>query len=93
LQRYEIAEIVHDAIMFRDSIKYDLYCSCILPTHVHMVFRPLDDIESDYKLRVGNAPETSKQYPLYYPVTEILGSLKKHTALEANKILGRRGAF
>ncbi|MCX6145130.1 MAG: hypothetical protein NTZ35_18155 [Ignavibacteriales bacterium] len=93
LQNADVAEIVQEAIMFRDGIKYDLYASCIMPTHVHMVFQLLDGSASEISQpgRNNNAEQNRKL--VRYPVTEILGSLKKHTALEANKVLGRRGAF
>jgi putative transposase len=49
LRKAAVAEVVQDAIMFQDGIKFDLYASCIMPTHVHMVFQLLD----------GNATEIS----------------------------------
>jgi putative transposase len=79
--------------MFRDGIKFELYASCIMPTHVHIVFQLLDGIASESSpLARNNCAEQDRKL-VFYPVTEILGSLKKHTALESNKILGRRGAF
>jgi putative transposase len=93
LQNAAVAEIVQDAIMFRDGLKYDLYASCIMPTHVHIVFQLLEGSAREISQpdRNNNAEENRRL--VRYPVTEILGSLKKHTALEANKVLGRRGAF
>nr|WP_255233344.1 transposase [Aliifodinibius salipaludis] len=61
---------------YRDSKKYDLYAYCIMPNHVHLVFKLLkteDEIDN--------------------PVTEILRSLKRFTAREAKKALGREGQF
>jgi len=79
--------------MFRDGIKYDLYASSIMPTHVHIVFQLLDGNAGDIKPPARNGDGEQNRHLSYFPVTEILGSLKKHTALEANKILRRRGAF
>ena len=93
LQKADVAEIVQDTIMFRDGIKYDLYASCIMPTHVHMVFRLLDGSATEVSQPARNSYAEPNRKLVRYPVTEILGSLKKHTALEANKVLGRRGAF
>jgi len=79
--------------MFRDGIKYDLYASCIMPTHVHMVFQLLDGIATEISQFAQKKSAEQNRKSRLYLVTEILGSLKKHTALESNKILGRRGAF
>jgi hypothetical protein len=38
LREPEIAQIVHDAILFQDRKQYDLIAHCIMPNHVHMVF-------------------------------------------------------
>jgi REP element-mobilizing transposase RayT len=89
----EIAGIVEESIRFRDGTKYDLYSHCIMPNHVHMVFKLLGEgregpIESD-----GNDSADTDWSRSLHPVTDILASLKKHSALEANRILGRRGAF
>jgi putative transposase len=93
LQNAAVAEIVQDAIMFRDGLKYDLYASCIMPTHVHIVFQLLGSKASSIPQPTRNSEAEQNRRLVRYPVTEILGSLKKHTALEANKILRRRGAF
>jgi putative transposase len=93
LQKADVARIVQDAVKFRDGVKYDLYASCIMPTHVHMVFRLFDGIAIEIPILALNNAAKQNRKLVVYPVTEILGSLKKHTALEANKILGRRGAF
>ena len=38
LKNSEIAEIVREAIHYRDGKQYDLLAYCIMPNHVHMVF-------------------------------------------------------
>lgn len=71
-----IADVVADAIHFRNGKVYDLESFCVMPTHAHLVCTPL--IKSDQ---------------IYYGLTEILHSLKRFTARQANLILNRSGAF
>ena len=75
LREVQIAQLVNDAIHYRDGKEYGLEAFCIMPNHVHMVIRPL---------WAGDR---------YYPLAEILKSLKGYTARMANKILGRSGYF
>ncbi|MBV6449725.1 MAG: hypothetical protein MHPDNHAH_00438 [Anaerolineales bacterium] len=76
LKNEQIANVVAEAIQFRDGKVYDLISYCIMLNHVHLVCTPLE-----------------KMAGMYYGLTEILHSLKRHTAREANKILQRNGAF
>lgn len=71
-----IAEVVAEAIHFRDKKQYELYAFTIMSNHVHMVFATV---------RRADCPS--------YTVTEILQKLKWNTALKANRILKRSGAF
>lgn len=76
LRQSELAALVCEAIEFRDGNQYELYAYCIMPNHVHIVFKLLNsDLETEF------------------PVTKILGSLKRFTAREANKVLKRKGQF
>ena len=72
LRKEEIASIVMEAIIHRDTRDYRLFCATIMPNHIHLVF----ELERN-------------TIPLY----KILQSLKRHTALHANRILRRSGAF
>jgi putative transposase len=93
LRETEIAEIVVDTIRFRDGTIYDLYAYCIMPNHVHLVFKlPCEDGKSPGERGCSNSEE-GDQIGSHHPVTGILGSLKKHSSLEANRKLDRRGAF
>ena len=78
LREAPIASVVEEAIHFYDEAKYDLYAYCIMPNHVHLVFRLLQQ------------PAKSRDK---YPATKILHSIKSYTALECNKILERSGSF
>ena len=61
----EIAAMVTDAILYRESKHYDLHAFVVMPNHVHLLITPM----------VG--------------VTKIMHSLKRFTAFEANRTLGR----
>jgi REP element-mobilizing transposase RayT len=71
-----VANIVAEAIRYRDGKVYTLDAFTIMPNHGHLVFTPLE-----------------KDKGVYYSLTEILQSLKRHTARKANEVLGRSGAF
>ena len=84
----EIAEIVAEALHYRDGKVYDLLAYCIMPNHVHVVFvgrtgSPSNDTDRNVIL--------ANEDPI--PLQTILQSLKRHTARQANLKLGRQGAF
>lgn len=80
-----IAQLVYDAILYRDGEQYNLICFTIMPNHVHMVFSPLITAQP------GKAHHKGKSGK--YLLSPIMESLKKYTAGEANNMLGRSGAF
>ncbi|MBI3005276.1 MAG: hypothetical protein HYY49_07645 [Ignavibacteriales bacterium] len=79
-----IAEIVAEAIHFRNSKMYDLLAFCVMPNHVHLIFEPIYQTEDGNVGRRGSSP---------YIVTNILENLKWFTAFKANQVLSRSGAF
>jgi REP element-mobilizing transposase RayT len=90
LREPAIAEIVKEAIHYRDGLQYDLLSYCIMPNHVHMVFdlggRP------DWPARPYDRGNFQAGGLTYTPA-KILKKLKWYTALKANECLGRHGAF
>ena len=72
-----IAKIVSDSLHFWDNNSIELYCYCIMSNHVHVVLRLLDETEADNEKRLN----------------EVMHSIKRFSAREANKILGRQGEF
>lgn len=90
LSRPEIADILKEALHFRDGKVYDLHAYSILSNHAHIVFEPIgsgsewhsdprvSDYQSDLQIQ---------------PLQKIMQSLKRHTARKSNMILGREGAF
>ena len=78
LQKEAIAQVVADALHHLNGKKYDLLAYCIMPNHVHVVFKPLP---------------TSPQSDEYYPLADIMQSIKGFTARQSNRLLKRRGPF
>jgi REP element-mobilizing transposase RayT len=79
LEKEEIAHVVQGALYYYDEEAYDLYAYCVMPNHVHMVFRHFVTSEGDQEND--------------YPITNILQSIKSYSALECNKLLNRKGKF
>lgn len=77
LANSDIANIIEEALLYRDKKEYDLFAFCIMSNHVHMIFQLLDDALSKTE----------------FPVTNILRKLKSFTGLKANQKLERTGAF
>lgn len=77
LSKKAVAKLVCEAIHYRNSKEYDLYASCVMPNHVHIVFQMVNQSNKD-------------DVPV---VTNMLQSLKSYTALKANEILKRTGQF
>ena len=71
LARRDVGELTASAVRHFDGERYRLYAWCVMPNHVHAVFRLL----GAWKLE------------------STLHSWKSFTAKQANRLLGRRGAF
>lgn len=78
LSQPEIADVVKEAFHYRDGKVFDLHAYCIMPNHVHVVFEPSSKSDCHSDL---------------LPLNKIMQSLKRHTARQANLILGREDAF
>lgn len=81
----EIADVAKKALQYRDGKVFDLHAYCIMSNHVHVVFQPLS--KPSYQPDLPGASEWHSDLPT------IMQSLMRHTARQANKILGREGAF
>lgn len=84
LQEPQVAALVAESLRYRDGRVYTLHAFCIMPNHVHLVCTPLPVVVEQVG-RFGKSP--------YYPLAQILHSLKRYTAREANRLLGRTGPF
>jgi REP element-mobilizing transposase RayT len=78
----KIAELLKDSLHFRDGKDYDLIAYTIMSNHIHLAFIP-------YLKKISRGSEFKRMYPL----GGLLGSLKRYTAKEANKLLNRSGDF
>lgn len=78
LSQPEIADILKEALHFRDKKVFDLHAYSIMPNHVHVVFEPVSKSEWHSDLQ---------------PLHKTMQSLKRHTARQANLLLGREGPF
>ena len=83
LKQPAIAEIVQEAIQYRDKREYDLYAYSIMPNHVHLVF---------YTDQTFEIKSQGKEISPYW-ISKIMGNLKWYTALKSNPYLNRKGAF
>jgi putative transposase len=91
LKEDSIASLISKAIHFRDKTDYDLLAYCIMPNHVHILF----ELQKEHVSRLAESTKTiiGRDCVSIYIVTKIIGSLKKYTAIRANRILKRSGSF
>ncbi len=61
------------SILFgHEQRRYELYAACVMPDHAHLLFEPqIKEQDSE-----GN--------PVFWPLAELLGSIKSFTAHEIN---------
>lgn len=84
LANFAVANVVRDAIHYRDGKVYDLICYTIMPNHVHLLCTLKSSAPFEHDTNHGSRVT---------PVTTMLHSLKRYTARECNKVLQREGAF
>ena len=77
LRKSVIAEIVSNSLHYWDNKRIDLICYCIMSNHVHVLFSLYETNE-----------DGEKNYMI-----DIVESIKKFSARECNKILGKKGPF
>ena len=79
-----IAKEVAESLHYRDGKVYRMDAYCIMANHVHVVFAPL-------ALQPAGHAQTNNLR--YNTLASIMQSLKGYTAWNANRLLGRSGAF
>jgi len=88
LKENRIAEIVSEAMHYRNGNIYRLDAYCIMSNHVHAIFAPfLSEEEWQRLLQPGSQIRSDSA------LSNLMQSLKGYTAHEANRAIGRSGQF
>jgi REP element-mobilizing transposase RayT len=88
LKEEPIAQLVMNALFYHDANLYTLLAFVVMPNHVHVVLRPLEEKNGE---QIKPADSKANDAPRYIPLHRITQSLKGYTAREANRQLGRTG--
>ncbi len=101
----KLAKIVVNACLYWANRRYDLLAYAVMPSHLHWVFRPIqqqlgegvaEETASPAVEQVANLlePRQVGNLPHVRPPRErIMHTLKLHTAKECNRQMGRGGVF
>lgn len=81
LKQPALAQIVAESFHHRDNRVYRLDAFSILSNHAHVLFAPLQK-----GVNLDGSPQ-------YHKLSKIMQSLKRYSAQECNKLLGRQGTF
>jgi type I restriction enzyme R subunit len=82
LERADLANIAVDSLRHFDGSRCVTFAYAIMPSHLHWVFKPLEDWVATLD------PEDEKS-----PRERIMHSVKRYTAAECNQLLARTGTF
>ena len=104
LKEEPVAEIVDQALRFRDGDVYRLDAFCVMPNHVHAIFAPFLSEEGARELAEKNIrqrrsvlrgflPADADENEVKAVLASIMQSLKGWTARQCNSALNRRGQF
>ena len=85
-----IAKIVADALEYHNQRSYGLHAYSVMSNHAHVLFTPILNEGSLTRKPDANKPEFESFDPT---LAVIMKSIKGYSAREANKLLGRKGAF
>ncbi len=87
-----VAAAIRENLYHHRGAKYELLSYCVMPNHVHVLFRPnLDDGADGGDAKPGTVGDEKPDR--LSKLARIMHSLKSYTASQANKILGRCGTF
>ena len=94
----KIAQLIYDAIHAKDKKVYELLAYCIMPNHVHIVFKLIEDnVEQTLVCCDNNSNKRTEVRSTVayqnYALAKLLREIKGSTAREANKVLNRTGPF
>ena len=100
-----VAAMIRGNLYHHRGTKYELLSYCVMPNHVHVLFRPFVDEtavrsekdvgqEGQARLPVLREEELAEERPDEQGVLAgVMHSLKSYTANQANRLLGRSGTF
>jgi putative transposase len=95
-----LAAVVAESCYHWAGQRYDLLAYVVMPSHLHLVFGPLavGQIANLSKSatnpgQIGNLPHDERPRRVRSERERIMHSLKLHTAIECNRLLGQRGKF
>jgi alanyl-tRNA synthetase/REP element-mobilizing transposase RayT len=74
-------DIVFDCILNWRGSRYSLVAACVMPDHVHMIIQP------------GIKEQDKQGEPIFWPLSEILHSIKSFSAKEVNKLENASGVL
>jgi alanine--tRNA ligase len=74
-------DVVFDCILHWRESRYRLVAACVMPDHAHFIIQP------------GVKDEDKEGNPVFWPLTEILHSIKSYSAKEVNKIDNVKGTL
>lgn len=85
-----VAEIVAEALHYRDGKVFWLDAYCLMSNHVHAVFAPLLSEAEARRLAEAGGEQNERNDAV---LAVLMHSLKGYTARRANQALGRNGQF
>ena len=74
-------DLVLDCILHWRELRYRLVAACVMPDHAHLIIQP------------GVKEEDKEGKPVFWPLSEILHSIKSFSAKEINKLDNLEGAL
>jgi len=85
LENPALAQLVVDSLFYFAGVRYDLFAYCVMPSHYHWVFRPIDAWVASIDTLLGEKVRTARE--------RIGHSVNTYTAGKCNGLLNRHGAF
>ncbi len=75
----EARTITLNAVANFDQKRYDLFATCVMPDHVHILFQPFPKTDDD------------GEKPVFWSLPELMHSIKSFSAREINKLEDKKG--
>jgi REP element-mobilizing transposase RayT len=88
LARADLANLVTEAIRHGDGSQYHLLAYVVMPSHVHIVFRPAEPEDNLFV-----TPEHCSTSRVRTPRQRIMHSIRSYSGRACNRLVGRTGTF